>query len=86
MKNSVIERNIVILAVFIVVAVVISGFLVSTSLRQIVNSIQKEASSDYSLIVIKDISLDLLELENSIQLYTLTEQKSNLKNYEKVKL
>jgi hypothetical protein len=84
MKSSEIERNIVILAVFIVVAVVISGFLVNASLRQIVNSIHNEASSDYGLIVIKDISLDLLELENSIQLYTLTEEKSNLKNYEKV--
>jgi signal transduction histidine kinase/DNA-binding NarL/FixJ family response regulator len=84
MKKTGTERNIILLAIFIVLAVGISGFLVYQSLTQIVNSIHKEASSDFTLIVIKDISLDLLEIENSVELYTLTKSKTNLENYEKV--
>lgn len=84
MKNSGIERNIIILAIFIVLAVGASGFLINRSLTDIVNSIHDEASTNYSLIVIKDISLNLLEIENSIQLYTLTKDKKDLENYEKV--
>ncbi len=82
MKKAGTERNSIILAILIVLAVGISGFLVHKSLTQIVNSIHDEASTGLQLIVIKDISLNLLELENSIQLYTLTNDKSDLENYE----
>ncbi|MEN8116835.1 MAG: ATP-binding protein [Bacteroidota bacterium] len=78
------ETRVTILAIFIVVAVIISGFLVYRSLKEIVSSIQSEASTDFRLIIIKDISLDLLEIENDIQLYALTKNKSNLEHYEKV--
>ncbi len=81
MKKSAGERNIIILAILIVLAVAISGYLMNSSLTQIVNSIHDEASTDYHLIVIKDISLDLLEIENSIQLYTLTKNRTHLENY-----
>lgn len=84
MKKTGIEIKVTILAIFIVAAVVMSAYLVHKSLTQIVNSIQNEASPDYRLIVIKDIALDLLEIENNIQLYTLTKDRSNLKNYVKV--
>lgn len=84
MKKSRIERNIIVLAIFIVLAVGISGIHVSKNLNQIVNSIHKKASTDYKLIVIRDISLDLLEIENSIQLYALTKKRSDLENYERV--
>src|SRR5680860_190905 len=84
MKKPGIETTITILAIFIVVAVVMSGFMVYKSLTQIVNSIYNEASPDYKLIVIKDIALDFLEIENNIELYKLTKNKTNLRNYEDV--
>ena len=84
MKKPGVETKVTILAIFIVVAVIITGFLVYRSLTQIVSSIHEEASSDYRLIVIKDISLDFLEIENDIQLYTLTKNRSNLKHYKAV--
>jgi signal transduction histidine kinase/DNA-binding response OmpR family regulator len=67
-----------------VAAVGMSGFLVYTSLSQIVNSIHKEALPDYRLIVFKNITLDLLEIENSIELYTHTKDKSHLKHFDTV--
>ncbi len=84
MKKPGVETKVTILAIFIVVAVIITGSLVYRSLTQIVSSIHEEASSDYRLIVIKDISLDFLEIENDIQLYTLTKNRSNLKHYNTV--
>ena len=84
MKKPEVETKVTILAIFIVVAVIITGSLVYRSLTQIVSSIHVEASSDYRLIVIKDIFLDFLEIENDIQLYSLTKNRSNLKHYETV--
>lgn len=70
------------MAVFIVLAVGISGFMVYNSLTQIVSSLQYEASSDYRLVVIKNISLDLMEIENNIQLYSLTQDQANRQHYQ----
>lgn len=84
MKRPGIETRVTILAILMVVAVVISGFLVYRNLTQIVSSIHNRAIPDFRLIVIKDINLDLLEIENNIQLYNLTKNRSNLKQYEKV--
>ncbi|MCY1720038.1 ATP-binding protein [Prolixibacteraceae bacterium Z1-6] len=84
MKRSGIETNIILFAILIVLAVGISGFLVHRSLTQIVDSIHEEASTDFKLIVIKNISLDLLEIENNVQIYSLTNSKSNLENYKRV--
>uniref|UniRef100_UPI00321667B7 hybrid sensor histidine kinase/response regulator n=1 Tax=uncultured Draconibacterium sp. TaxID=1573823 RepID=UPI00321667B7 len=81
MKKSGIETNITLVAIFIALAVAVSGTLVYRSLTEIVNSIHNEASSDKALIVIKDISIDLLELENSIEIYTLTRSLSDLDNF-----
>jgi len=84
MKRSRVETNIMIFALFIVLAVGASGFLIYRSLTEIVNSIHYEVDSDYRLIVIKDISLDLMEVENLIQLYTITKNRSSLKHYREV--
>jgi len=84
MRRPGIETNVTILAIFIVLAVAVSGFLIYRSLTEIVGSIHNEVDSDYRLIVIKDISLDLMEVENHIQLYTITKNKSNLKDYREV--
>jgi len=81
MKKSGIEINIIVLAILIALAVGISGIFVHRSLTEIVNSIHAEATTDSKLIVIKNISLDLLEIENSIELYALTKSGANLENY-----
>lgn len=84
MKRSGIEINMIVLAILIVLAVGISGILVHRSLTDIVNSIHAEASTDFKLIIIKDISLDLLEIENSVELFALTRSNTNLKKYQDV--
>jgi len=85
MKKPGIETRVIILAIFIMAAVVISGFLLNRNLTQIVSSIHDRAVPDFKLIVLKDINLDLLAIENNIQLYTLTKDKRNLANYYTVK-
>lgn len=84
MKKPGVETRVTILSIFMVVAVVISGFFVYRNLTQMVNSIHNRALPDFRLIVIKNINLDLSEIENSIQLYTLTKNKANLEQYENV--
>lgn len=84
MRKPGIEITITVLVVFMVVAIAMSGFMVYKSLSHIVNSIYDEAIPDYRLVVIKDINLDLLEIENNIQLYTLTNDKKNIKNYDTI--
>jgi signal transduction histidine kinase/DNA-binding NarL/FixJ family response regulator len=84
MKRSGKEINMIVLAILIVLAVGISGILVHRSLTDIVNSIHAEASTDFKLIIIKDISLDLLEIENSVELFALTRSNTNLKKYQDV--
>lgn len=85
MKKPGIETRVTIIAILIVVAVIISGYLVHRSLTQIVSSIQTEASPDFRLIVIKNIALDVLEIENNLEVYSISKSKSDLTNYENVK-
>lgn len=85
MKKQGIEKRVTIIAILIVVAVIISGYLVHRSLTQIVSSIQTEASPDFRLIVIKNIALDVLEIENNLEVYSISKSKSDIANYENVK-
>lgn len=85
MKRFGLIAKIIVLTIFIVAAVVMSGFMVYSSLSQIVNSIYREALPDYKLVVIKNITLDLSEIQNSIELYTYTKEKTYLTNYDNVK-
>lgn len=85
MKKPGIETRVTIIAILIVIAVIISGYLVHRSLTQIVSSIQTEASPDFRLIVIKNIALDVLEVENNLEVFTISKSKSDLASYEKVK-
>jgi len=81
MKKFKIEIQVTILSICIAVAVIISGYLAYQSLSAIVGSIHKEARPDLKLLLIKDISSDLNEVENTIRLYSLTGNGSFLKDF-----
>ena len=72
MKFFKIEIQITLLTLIIGAAVAGSGYLVYKSLSEIINSIHREARPDYKLLLIKDISSELSEVENSVRLYSFT--------------
>lgn len=81
MRRIKIEFQVTILTIFVVVAVMFSGYLVYQSLSQIVESIHKEARPDFKLLLIKDISSDLTEIENTVRLYTITQDEKYFHPY-----
>jgi len=81
MKKLKIEVQVVILTICIAVAVIVSGYLAYQSLSKIVETIHKEARPDLKLLLIKDITSDLNEVENTIRLYSLTGDTSFLHPY-----
>ena len=84
MKRIKIEFQVTILTVIIALAVIFSGYLVYQSLSQIVGSIHKEARPDFKLLLIKDVALDLTEVENTVRLYTLTGDEKYFHPYKKI--
>ncbi|HKJ42392.1 MAG TPA: response regulator [Sunxiuqinia sp.] len=82
MRRIKIEFQVTILTVIVVMAVMFSGYLVYQSLSQIVNSIHKEARPDFKLLLIKDISSDLTEIENTVRLYTITHDEKYFHPYQ----
>lgn len=72
MKKLKIEIQIILLMISIAFAVIISGYLVYQSLSRIVDTIHKEARPDLKLLLIKEITSDLNEVENTTRLYSLT--------------
>lgn len=81
MKFFKIEIQVTLLTLIIAAAVIGSGYLVYQSLSQIVNSIHQEARPDFKLLLIKEIASDLTEAENTIRLYTLTNNESLTADY-----
>ncbi len=77
-----IETQITLLAVIIAAAVITSGYFAYKSLSEIVDSVHREARPDNKLFLIKDISSDLLVVENNVRLYVLTNNRKNLKTYD----
>ncbi|WP_163714730.1 ATP-binding protein [Mangrovibacterium lignilyticum] len=84
MKFFKIEIQITILTLIIGVAVVGSGYLVYKSLSEIIDSIHREARPDYKLLLIKDISAELNEVENSVRLYSLTGNENYIYRFHKL--
>ncbi|RKD86336.1 hybrid sensor histidine kinase/response regulator [Mangrovibacterium diazotrophicum] len=72
MKFFKIEIQITLLTLIIGAAVAGSGYLVYKSLSEIIDSIHREARPDYKLLLIKDISSELSEVENSVRLFSFT--------------
>lgn len=83
MKFFRIEFQITLLTLVIAAGVAISGYLVYQSLSQIINSIHQEARPDFKLILIKEITSDLNEVENSVRLFSLTGNDEFIDSYHK---
>ncbi len=81
MKFFKIEIQVTLLTIIIAAAVVGSGYLVYQSLSQIVNSIHQEARPDFKLLLIKDIASELTEAENTIRLFSLTNDEELIFSY-----
>lgn len=81
MKTLRIQIQLIILTLGIAAAVGISGYIAYQSLAQIVDTIHKEARPDVKLLLIKDISTNLNEVEGSIRMYSLTSSPSFLRSY-----
>lgn len=81
MRTLKIQIEVIVLTICIAVAVVVSGYLAYQSLSQIVDTVHKEARPDLKLLLIKDISSDLREVENTIRMYSLTGNSSFLRSY-----
>lgn len=84
MKIFSIELKITFLILVIVASIIALGYLSYKNLSQIVLSIHKEARPDYKLIKIKEITSDLTEVDNSVQLYSLTREPKYLKPYNRI--
>lgn len=84
MKQYKIEVQFILLTICIAVAVIVSGALAYKSLSEIIDTIHNEARPDLKLLLIKDISSDLSEVENTIRLYSLTGDTKFLHPYRKL--
>ena len=84
MKRIKIEFQVTLLTAIVVLAVVFSGYLVYQSLSQIVGSIDREARPDFKLLLIKDIASDLTQVENTVRLYTITQDEKYFHPYKKI--
>lgn len=83
-KKLRIEIPVTILSICIAVAVIIAGYFAYQSMSGIVETIHKEARPDLKLLLIKDISSDLNEVENTIRLYSLSGDVSLLKSFKQL--
>jgi signal transduction histidine kinase/HPt (histidine-containing phosphotransfer) domain-containing protein/FixJ family two-component response regulator len=63
--------------------VILIGYVSYQSLSSIVSSIHVDAQPDYTLIRLKEISIELEKAENSIRLYTLSKDEKYLNPYYK---
>ncbi len=81
MRKFKIEIPIVLITTVILAMLGLSGKQVYESLSEIVDSMLAEARPDHKLMLAKDISSDLNALENTVKLYSLSENKIYLKNY-----
>ena len=70
-----IEIQIALVALVIITAVTTAGFLVYESMSRIVQSVYHEARPDNRLFLMKDISNELVSLENNVRLYILSDHK-----------
>ena len=84
MKKLKIEIQITILTISIAAAVIVSGYLGFQSLSKIVDTIHKEARPDLKLLLIKDIAVNLNEVENTIRLYSLTGDPKFINPYQQL--
>jgi signal transduction histidine kinase/DNA-binding response OmpR family regulator len=80
-KKISIQIKIGLLLVFAVILLSATCFLAYRNLSSIVSSIQIELTPELRLFSIRDISRDLETADNSVRLYTITKDTSDLKSY-----
>ena len=84
MSKFKIEIQVTLIALIIGAAVVTSGYFAYKSLSNIVYSIHNETRPDNRIFIMKDIANDLTALENNVRLYSLTNNRSDLKLYDTI--
>nr|WP_321354375.1 ATP-binding protein [uncultured Draconibacterium sp.] len=84
MKRIKIEIPVILLTIVIISLLGLSGNFVYKSLSEIVNSMLSESKPDNTLILVKDVAMDLNETENMVRLYSLSNYNDYLENYRRV--
>lgn len=84
MKRIKIEIPVILLTIVIISLLGLSGNFVYKSLSEIVNSMLSESKPDNTLILVKDVAMDLNETENMVRLYSLSNDNDYLENYRNV--
>ncbi|WP_321997343.1 ATP-binding protein [Draconibacterium orientale] len=84
MKRIKIEIPVILLTIVIISLLGLSGNFVYRSLSEIVNSMLSESKPDNTLVLVKDVAMDLNETENMVRLYSLSNDNDYLENYRNV--
>jgi signal transduction histidine kinase/DNA-binding response OmpR family regulator/HPt (histidine-containing phosphotransfer) domain-containing protein len=80
-KRISLQLKIGFLMVLAVVLLVATGYLAWLNLSSIVASISVDVGPDQKLLTIREISMDLQKAENSIRMYSVTDNEKDLKPY-----
>ncbi len=84
MKKNPVQIKVGFLMLMAVVILSATGYLSYRNISSIVSSIHVEVEPDMRVLSIRDISMDLDKAENSVRLYTLTNDSADLRPYFKV--
>jgi signal transduction histidine kinase/FixJ family two-component response regulator/HPt (histidine-containing phosphotransfer) domain-containing protein len=80
-KRFSLQLKIGFLMILAVVLLVATGYLAWLNLSSIVASISVEVGPDQKLLTIREISMDLQKAENSIRMYSVTDNEKDLEPY-----
>ncbi|MCJ7446688.1 MAG: ATP-binding protein [Bacteroidales bacterium] len=81
MKKNPIQFKIGLLMILAVILLTATCYLSYRNLSSIVSSIQIDVKPELSLLSIREISMDLEQAENSVRIYTITRDLSDIKPY-----
>lgn len=84
MSKYKIEIQVTLIAIIIGAAVLTTGYYAYKSLTKIVNTINRDIRPDNRIFVMKDVSNQLVALENNVRLYNLTKNRADLKLYDTI--
>ena len=82
MSKFKIEIQITLIALIIGAVVVTTGYFAYKSLTKIVFTIHRDIRPDNRIFLMKDIANELVALENNVKLYSLTNNREDLKLYD----
>ncbi|MEI6048342.1 MAG: ATP-binding protein [Bacteroidota bacterium] len=84
MKKIPVQIKIGLLMILAVILISATGYLSYRNLSSIVSSIHVDEKPELRLLLIRDISMDLEKAQNSIRIYTITNDTLDLKPYFKI--